>query len=182
MNIILDPGHGMSNRKSGRYDPGACAEGVEEADVALRWANVLRDKLRKAGHAVVRTRASKDDPAPVGKRASIASQYNGEIMVSIHCNSADGKANGTETFYRGTSNKAMAERINAALVEFLGTKNRGAKTEDQSQHGRLAVMAFQPTFLIELGFIDHAGDRQKICDPAIINDACDALIGVITGS
>ncbi|MBA4293493.1 hypothetical protein C0431_11055 [bacterium] len=36
--ICLDAGHGMSNVVAGRFDPGAVAGGVREADVSLDWA------------------------------------------------------------------------------------------------------------------------------------------------
>ncbi|RYD39438.1 MAG: N-acetylmuramoyl-L-alanine amidase, partial [Verrucomicrobiaceae bacterium] len=85
MTIIIDPGHGMSNRRSGVFDPGAVSAGVCEAGIAMDWANELRGILRAAGHTVVRTRIDHNDPAPVGKRAAIARQYGGEIMVSLHC-------------------------------------------------------------------------------------------------
>ena len=180
MNVILDPGHGMANRKAGVYDPGAVSSGVAEADIALAWANELREILMQAGHYVVRTRKDAKDPAPVGQRASIARQYKGDIMLSIHCNAATGTAQGTETFYRGASNKANAEAINNAVVAALGTRNRGAKTESASQHARLAVMSFQPCFLLELGFIDHSGDRAAMLDPAKRKAACEALAKVLT--
>lgn len=180
MIVILDPGHGMSNRRAGVFDPGAVAAGVREADIALDWANELRGILRAAGHKVVRTRIDHNDPAPVGKRASIARQFGGEIMVSFHCNAADGRANGTETFYRGSEHRAKASALNEAVVEALGTRSRGAKTESASQHARLAVMSFQPCFLIELGFIDHAGDRAKMLDAGLRRAACEALAKVIT--
>ena len=180
MTIILDPGHGMSNRSAGRFDPGAVSCGVREADIAMDWANELRGILRAAGHTVVRTRINHSDPAPVGKRADIARQYGGQIMLSIHCNAANGTAHGTETFYRGPENKIVAAAITEAVVEALGTRSRGAKTESQSQHARLAVMAFQPCFLLELGFIDHAGDRAKMMDPAARRAACEAIAKILT--
>jgi hypothetical protein len=40
--ICLDAGHGMSNVVAGRFDPGAVAGGVREADVALDWALAVR--------------------------------------------------------------------------------------------------------------------------------------------
>jgi N-acetylmuramoyl-L-alanine amidase len=177
--IILDPGHGMSNRASGRYDPGATTEFHNEAAIAMQWANELRGILKAAGKGVVRTRVDEKDPAPVGKRAAIARQYRGEIMLSIHCNAADGTASGTETFYRGAENRIMASRINGAVCGALGTRNRGPKTEESSQHARLAVMAFQPCFLIELGFIDNAGDRAKMTDPALRRKACEAIAALL---
>ena len=111
MTIILDPGHGMSNKRSGVFDPGAVSAGVREADIVMDWANELRGILRAAGHKVVRTRIDHSDPAPVGKRAAIARQHGGEIMISLHCNAATGQASGTETFYRGEANRAMAARF-----------------------------------------------------------------------
>lgn len=181
MTIILDPGHGMSNRRSGTFDPGAVAGGVREADIALEWCNALRLILIEAGHHVIRTRIDNADPAPIGSRANIATRFKGQVMLSIHCNAATGTASGTETFYRGESHKAKASAINAAVVAALGTRDRGVKTESASQHSRLAVMAFQPCFLLELGFIDHPGDRAKMLDPGLRGLACEALAKVLTG-
>jgi len=173
--VCLDPGHGMSNRRAGAYDPGACAFGKKEAEIAMDWVNELRVILQARGHKVVRTRINGSDPAPVGERAGIAEDYGCDIMLSIHCNAANGSANGTETFYRGEFNKELASKINAALCAALGTKSRGVKTESSSQHSRLAVMSFQPCFLIELGFIDNAGDLEKMIDPVRRLAACEAI-------
>lgn len=179
MTIILDSGHGQDNRRAGTFDPGAVSDGVREADIAMDWTNELRSILRDKGCKVVRTRKDHSDPAPVGKRAEIARKFGGRIMISFHCNAADGKANGTETFYRGPENKIVAAALNEAVVETLGTRSRGAKTESQSQHSRLAIMSFQPCFLIELGFIDHPGDREKMLDTWLRRAACEALAKVI---
>ena len=179
--VILDPGHGMSNRRSGVYDPGAVGiNGATEADVVMEWADELAAFLRCDGHKVVRTRVGPKDPAPVGQRAAIAKEYGGEIMLSLHCNAFNGTASGTETFYRGDQHKAKAEQINAAVVKALGTKDRGVKTEGASQHSRLAVMSFQPCFLLEIGFIDNPDDFKKMTDPKLRADACEALAKVLT--
>lgn len=179
--IIIDPGHGMSNRRAGRYDPGAESPNgkITEAEIVMNYANVMRDILRAKKIPVVRTRTSYLDPAPVSQRARIARDYHGTIMISLHCNAANGKANGTETFYRGEANKAMAAKLNAAVCAALGTNSRGVKTESESQHGTLAVMNFQPCFLIELGFIDHVADLNKMVSQANIEAACRAIVDVI---
>jgi N-acetylmuramoyl-L-alanine amidase len=146
----------------------------------MDWANELRAILIAQRHLVVRTRIDHSDPAPVGQRAKIAAKFKGDVMLSIHCNAANGQASGTETFYRGAANKLTAQRINTAVVEALGTKDRGVKLESASQHSRLAVMEFQPCFLLELGFIDHAGDRAKMLDPVLRKAACEAIAKVLT--
>jgi N-acetylmuramoyl-L-alanine amidase len=177
--VILDPGHGLGNRKTGVFDPGAVSGGVREADIVMDWANEIRAFLRSAGYKVIRTRINNQDPAPVSERAVIARQYKGDVMLSIHCNAFNGTAHGTETVYRGEANKAKAEAINKAVVDVLGTRTRGAKLESAGQHGRLAVMAFQPTFLVELGFIDNPEDRAKMLDSDLRARACEALAQVI---
>lgn len=179
--VILDPGHGLSNKRPGVYDPGAVGvKGITEAEVVMTWANEIRAFLHAGGYRAIRTRINDKDPAPVGERAGIAMEYDGSIMLSIHCNAFDGKANGTETFYRGDKNKAKAVAINNAVVDALGTNDRGVKTEGQSQHKRLAVMSFQPCFLVELGFIDHSGDVAKMTNPELRAKACEAIAKVLT--
>ncbi len=175
LTIILDPGHGMSNRTSGLFDPGAVSGNATEADIAMVWTNDLRAILLAAGHVVIRTRVDHKDPAPVGKRATIARRHNGQIMISFHCNAAAGTAQGTETFYRGESHRELAEKLNSAVCSALWTRNRGAKTESSSQHATLAIMAFQPCFLIELGFIDHADDLRKMTNHTLRKAACNAI-------
>jgi N-acetylmuramoyl-L-alanine amidase len=176
---IIDPGHGMGNRKAGRYDSGAVSNGVTEAEIVMQWANELRDILRARKIPVIRTRVDAKDPCSILARARIAKDYNGTIMVSLHCNAHNGTVSGTETFYRGDSNKAFAMRLNQAVVTALGTKSRGVKTEAQSQHSTLAVMSFQPCFLIEIGFIDHTSDRAKMLDAGLRQKACEMLADAI---
>jgi len=184
MKIFLDPGHGMGNRKTGQYDPGACVQvggkEITEADIALTWCNELRALLQGMGHTVVRSRKDARDPAPVIERAHTALTYGCEVFISLHCNAANGAANGTETYFRGAKNRSLAQACNAALVKTLGTKDRGIKTEQQSQHAKLAVLAFPRAVLIELGFIDHPGDRVLLLDPVKTLEACTALAEAIT--
>jgi N-acetylmuramoyl-L-alanine amidase len=184
MKIGVDPGHGMSNSIRGKLDTGAVwsrgAERVTEEEIVMEWANELRGVLLRRGHEVVRTRVNRLDPAPVGRRAGIARQFGCDVLISLHCNAANGRASGTETFYRGTLNKPLAVACNEALVSALGTRDRGVKLESQSQHKRLAVLAFPRAVLIELGFIDNATDRALLRDEAKMLLACQALADAIT--
>lgn len=182
MKICIDPGHGMSNRKPGVYDPGACNGDDSEAEIVMDWANRLRNILKARGHYVVRTRVDDKDPAPIGKRAQIAKAYGCDILISLHCNAANGRASGTETFYRGEANKTKAVKLNKAVVDALGTKNRGVKTEEQSQHTRLAVLGFPQSYLIELGFIDNPDDLSKLTCFKLQQAACEALADAILGA
>jgi N-acetylmuramoyl-L-alanine amidase len=184
MKICLDPGHGMSNRKPGVYDSGASVrvsgKDITEAEIVMDWCNELKALLEASGHKVIRTRKDALDSAPVIERAHIAMTYGCEVLISLHCNAATGTAHGTETFYRGERNRSLARACNDAVVAALGTKDRGIKTEAQSQHARLAVLNFPRAVLIELGFIDFAPDRAALLDPAKRLEACAALAEAIT--
>lgn len=177
--VIVDPGHGMSNRERGVYDPGACSGGEQEASIAMEWGNELRSQLMAKGVKVIRTRRDAKDPAPVSRRDDIAVSYGGDIMISLHCNSGGGKASGAEVFYRGADDNAMAAKLSAAVASVLGIRDRGAKTEKECQHKSLAVMEFDKCWLIELGFIDNAGDRAKLLDPVLRAAGCKAIVDVI---
>ena len=186
MNIFIDPGHGMSNRKPGVPDsgnvwrPGPKDKPLEEADIVMDWANELRAILQGMSHHVIRSRTDRFDPAPLSKRVKVAKDHRADVFISLHCNGYDGKANGTETFYRGAPNKALAQRCNDAVVSALGTKSRGIKLEAASQHSSLAVLNFPRAVLIELGFMDHAGDRALILDQQLMLLACQNLATAIT--
>jgi N-acetylmuramoyl-L-alanine amidase len=175
--IILDAGHGMGNRNVGKFDPGAVVNGVREADIAMEWVNELREQALALGHRVVRTRKDNEDPASIASRAVTARQYGGDIMLSIHCNwSSNPATRGAETFYRGSANKAKSAAIAKSVSDVLGGTNRGAKLESESQHGKLAIMRFQPCFLLELGFLTNLQDRISMRNAIIRKQACEKIL------
>lgn len=167
MKIAIDPGHGNSNRSEGRYDPGAVAAGVEEADVALQWALTGKWILeREFGLSVWLTRDDDSDPAPVGQRDDRAEAAGCSHFVSLHCNAADtSAATGTETFWRDAADKPFAQAVQDAAVAAMGRADRGLKKESQSQHSRLAVLDFGgPSCLLEIGFVTNAIDRARMLE------------------
>lgn len=141
----------------------------------MDWANELRAILQARGHKVIRTRINNSEACPIGERASVAGNYGCEVMISIHCNAATGSATGTEVIHRGDATRVMATELSKAVSGALGIRDRGPKIEADSQHKRLAVMAFQPCFLIELGFIDNPKDAVAMIDPQKRLDACAAI-------
>jgi len=184
LTICLDPGHGNWNRKTGQYDPGYVVtvgkDRFEEAAIAMIYVNKIRDILKAAGHTVIRTRRDAIDPAPVSRRDDIARAYKCQRMVSIHCNMFNGKATGTEVFFRGEDDRVIASRLSALVSNAFGIKDRGAKTEKESQHKSLAIMEFDKCWLIELGFLDNPTDRAALLDPGRMSAACHAIAKVIT--
>jgi len=180
MKICIDPGHGMSNKRSGIYDSGAVYKNTQESTIAMDWANELKAQIELLGHSAIRTRINENDPCPVTRRDDIARSYKCDRMISLHCNCANGKASGSEVFYRGNDDKEMAMKLSEIVSSILGIKNRGAKTENESQHTSLAVMEFDKCWLIEIGFIDNEFDRNQMLNKNIISKCCKELAKAIT--
>jgi N-acetylmuramoyl-L-alanine amidase len=168
MKICVDPGHGMSNRQIGIFDPGATH--VEngflfrEADIALGYALALKDVFRALGVDVFMTRDDATDHAPVGKRAAMAKNAGCDALISLHLNDFDDdRANGLEVLFRDADDEALAQELQAALVKLTKMKDRKIK-----QRTDLAVLKFQGVaVLVELGFIANDADRAKLLDAQI---------------
>ena len=115
MKIAIDAGHGMDNRITGKYDPGAVSAGVSEADIALQWALTGKWILNNAGIQTYMIRDNDTDSAPVESRDNRATQNGCDRMISIHCNSsASANASGTESFYRTRDDHDFAKPIGVA--------------------------------------------------------------------
>jgi N-acetylmuramoyl-L-alanine amidase len=182
MKICVDAGHGMGNRKSGLFDPGATAkqgnETFAEADIVLRYAHTLRKLLEANGTTVFMTRTSSADPAPAGARAGRAEAANCDLFVSLHLNSSDSaQSNGVEVLFRNAAkDKPLADKLQKALVQVTGFKDRGTVQRDN-----LAVLKFQtgPVVLIELGFISNKNNRDFLLDGTNRDRICNAIAQTI---
>lgn len=161
--LCIDPGHGLGNKAPTVFDPGAISDGVSEADVVLAYALAIKFVGLQRGIHVFLTRDEQSDVTPVGSRAGAAQEAGCDLFISLHLNSASASASGTETFYRDSADKMLAEAVQNAVVTALQFKERKVKNEKQSQHPRLAVMDFKgPACLVELGFVTNTGNRQKL--------------------
>lgn len=182
MKVCIDPGHGMSNRSSNVYDPGAThAEGAarhEEASIALKYGLTLKDAFRAKGVPVFMTRDDATDPTPVGARAGRAEAAGCEAFISLHLNDFDDDtANGTETLYRDDGDRTLAAKIQAELIAITGLRDRGLKLRTD-----LAVLRFDgPAILIELGFIANDTDRAMLLDTSVRERLCNSIASTTIG-
>ncbi len=115
--IVLDPGHG------GR-DLGAISlHGMEEKEIVLRAAKMIRDELRAQGIEVIMTRQT-DVFIPLAARTRIANKLGADFFVSLHANASTTRSlEGFEIYYlsEATDDSALAlERAENSSLE-LGT-------------------------------------------------------------
>ncbi len=110
--VVLDAGHGGK-------DPGNMGNGFKEKDIALNIILKIGEALeKKGGIEVIYTRDS-DVFIPLDKRATIANEANADLFVSVHCNSHNSQAYGTETFvlglHKSKENFEIAKKENSVI-------------------------------------------------------------------
>ena len=105
--VVIDAGHGG-------HDPGAQANGVNEAELTLDVASRLSQLLQKQpGVEVVMTRDT-DVFVPLEERTAIANREGADLFLSIHANaSRNPKARGVETYFLNFANNPEAEAVAA---------------------------------------------------------------------
>jgi len=105
--VMLDPGHGG-------IDPGAEREGLVEKEIALDFARVVRDMLRREGIAVEMTRDA-DVFVSLEGRTAQAHQANASLFVSLHADAlSQGGAQGATVY---TLSEEASDTASALLAE-----------------------------------------------------------------
>ena len=156
--IVLDAGHGMSNRTDGVYDPGAVSGDYKEAEIVLTQAEKVKELLEAKGYTVFLTRTDNKTATPLGNRTKFAQEKNADVLVSLHYNASDSAdANGTEVLYNGEQGKTLAQYIHQAVVKAIATKDRGIKERTDLRVLKSSI----PSALVETAYISNEADRQK---------------------
>jgi N-acetylmuramoyl-L-alanine amidase len=117
--IVIDAGHGG-------HDPGAQANGINEAELVLDVAQRLEKLLRQHdGVDVVLTRRT-DEFIPLEERTAIANRGAADLFLSIHANASHrSDARGVETYFLNFATNPEAEKVaareNATSAQTMGT-------------------------------------------------------------
>lgn len=182
MRIYLNPGHDI------KYDPGACGNGLQEAQVALSVGELVKKYLEAIGYEVRMLQSDNlyydtnysDRPTAV---VADANNWDADLFVSIHCNAASNPAAlGTECLFYPGSTKSMllSQMVQLQLIASLDTVDRGIK-----ERANLVVLkrTDMPATLVEIGFISNPDDaailrdRQDDIARAIARGITDYVLG-----
>lgn len=164
LKIAIDSGHGYPP------DPGAVGPtGLMESEVAADIAQRLADLVNLAEGQSFRL-----GPGTLSERAEIANTQDAGLFVSIHLNgSLDPGVQGTVTLYFPTSmlGRVYAERVQARLVQAIGTVDMGAK----SKNLYLLRGTKMPAILVEPCFITNKETEAMLREDAYMQKIAVAI-------
>jgi len=165
MILVLDKGHGGK-------DPGACGNGLEEANLTDDICNRIAAKL--VPYDVQVKFAPRSDS--LNERAAFANDLGADYFCSIHINAGGGT--GFESYVH-TDAGDDTERIRTMLHSTIysgflagqGVVDRGKK------RANFAVLreTYMPAVLLENLFIDTAKDAARLSDPAFLNGLANEI-------
>ena len=152
MKIFINAGHCVGK------DSGAVGFGITEAEKVLSIGRRVEKYLSAAGCEVKFLQM--DSLQGICDRAN---DWDADFFVSIHCNSYNTQANGTETYCyaKGTTAEKLANAIHARILKnFPELTNRGVKTASYSVLRNTKM----PACLVETAFIDNARDNKILVE------------------
>lgn len=138
-------------------DPGASANGVREADIAVEFRNMVSFYLAQYG---VPHELDGKGTQNLPLREAVVKARKHPIGVEFHCNAAGNPtATGVETL-QGPDDTLLGAAICEAIADALSLRNRGAKPENAGQHHRLAFVQ-AGGIIVELFFLTNPSDLAK---------------------
>ncbi|MEY8366081.1 N-acetylmuramoyl-L-alanine amidase [Anaerovoracaceae bacterium 41-7] len=140
--IYWDAGHGGT-------DPGACANGLKEKDLALKVVKHACTYMKKTYVCDVYQDITDDSTTAISNRAN---KWEADLFVSVHFNAGGG--DGYEALVYGNSNLKLG-RCFEKRVKAIGQNSRGVKYRPDLNVLRLTSMK---AILNECAFIDNKTD------------------------
>jgi N-acetylmuramoyl-L-alanine amidase len=176
MSYLVSAGHGGT-------DPGACANGYREADIAMDMRERVATRLLELRHSVLMD-GGKGVNLPLAQ--AVALVKGTDLAVELHCNAAANlQATGVEVIAL-PARKPIAQRIARAIAAETGQPLRGQCgwiDQSQSQHSKLAFVQ-AGGLIVEMVFISNRSDLLRFLDvrdkvaQAIAAAMCGNAVGV----
>ena len=179
--IVLDAGHGQFG------NPYPILENTYEGTQNFKLACKLKPALEQRGFSVLLTRNCIEDDPSLEERGKLAGDNHAILFLSLHSN-APGSATSPEAYHavRGSEvyysladeprNAVIARALNAAVVETMGTVDRGVKTRsypDQPTVNYYGVLRHSAAYGCPTAFIIEHGFHTNPEDAAFLSsDEC----------
>lgn len=157
--VFIGVGHGGS-------DPGAVANGFNEADLNLSIALACHAELTRHGVSVQMSRTKNEDDG-LSEEIRECNAFDPDLALDIHNNAGGG--DGAEVYhsYKGGTGKILAQNILDEITA-IGQNSRGLKTRKNSNgkdYYGFIRSTNAPAAIVECAFLDNTKD-VKIIDSA----------------
>ncbi len=156
--VVLDPGHGGS-------DTGAIRENINEKDINLPIAKMVRDILVKQKVDVHMTMDT-DKTVSLARRVEFANEINPDVYVSIHANSSLNDAIvGIETHWYREESYDLAKKVHNSF-----TQDKNVKKWETKDRGLFKSQFYvinhtkMPAILLETGFMSNSNELHGLID------------------
>jgi N-acetylmuramoyl-L-alanine amidase len=157
LRIAIDAGHGGSNIGA----DGGTSKTLEK-DLTLLYAKELEKTLKKAGVTHIFMTREKDTSLSMPERIAMLKEYDPQLLISIHFNSANSDTvQGTSTYYRYIGFRPLSMAILNEMLS-LGLKEYG---NVGNFNFSLSGPTDYPNALVEVAFLSNAADEKKILSP-----------------
>ncbi len=168
--IMLDVGHGGVDGGA----PTTLPDGTEidEAELNLRLAKILRTKLESMGATVIMNRLG-DTPLNVDERIQLLIQEAPDLCIAIHQNSAPGypRNNGIQVLYFTPYSQPAAQLV---YDNTLDAAVYNKHTLDWHVYF-VARTSTCPVVLTENGFMSNTNDLNAMLDEAALDKKAEAM-------
>ena len=173
--VAIDPGHGGVNPSVGGEDAGSLGSGLREADVTLKTATLVYDKLARDGRFAPMLTANGTEYLKPSRRAARAKAAGAQLLLSIHLNyDADSCVSGFECCPATPQLSTNADSLRFARLVAEKFGAMGMESNDTTVLSDPTFTVVQkcgcPAVLVEEGFITNAGDVALVATDA----ACEA--------
>ena len=137
-------------------DPGACGNGLQEAERCLVMGKLVAKYLTAVGYECILFQY--DGLNTICKKENTS---NADIFISIHCNAANSQALGHEVYYyyNDTTSKKLATTIYNQTVNSINITRRGVR---EAGFAVLRGTNAKYAVLVETAFIDNAYDANLL--------------------
>ncbi|MGH3438513.1 MAG: N-acetylmuramoyl-L-alanine amidase [Sciscionella sp.] len=170
--IVLDPGHGGSDR-------GVSVDGACEADVVWDLARRLEGRMLATGMDALLSRGADHCPSEAD-RAAFANNSGADLFLSLHCDRNESpRAHGVASFHFGTGN-GSSSTIGEGLAGFV-QRELAARTGMLDCHAHPRTwdslrLTRCPAVRIEIGYLTNGWDRRRLADPAFRDVMAEGIL------
>lgn len=174
--IVIDAGHGG-------VDGGVTAGDVREAELNLKYAFALGERLKELNINVVYTRENEKglygEPTngfkrrDMNKRKEIIINAKADMVVSVHMNKyKDSSRSGPQVFYQ--KGDVMSSRLAASIQKTLNAFTHNKHSHLSGDYFILQCLKNKPCVIIEFGFLSNDEEARLLATQEYMQSIVDA--------